>query len=202
MTVIGLTGGIASGKSTLSRTANERGMHVIDADVLGHKAYEPNTECFSAVVKEFGEDIVAEDGTIDRRSLGSKVFGDSEALKRLTDIVWPAIKVMASEEIKAVQSNDPDKDIMLEAAVLIEANWQDIVDEVWVVTVDEETAIRRIVGRDGIDQNAAKARIDSQISNNERVKHADVIIDNSGSESELQEKIALNFESLEAKKES
>ena len=100
LTVIGLTGGIASGKSTLSDYAKSHGAHVIDADLLGHKAYEPDTDCFHAVVKEFGQDIVAADGTIDRRVLGSKVFAEGSSLTRLTDIVWPAIKQLAQAEIK------------------------------------------------------------------------------------------------------
>lgn len=200
MTIIGLTGGIASGKSTLSAYAKERDVHVIDADLLGHKAYEPNTPCFKAVVEEFGDEIVAKDGSIDRKALGSIVFAEGSSLERLTDIVWPHIRLMAQDEIKSMQAKDASKDVLLEAAVLIEAGWQDIVDEVWVVVVDENTAIDRTMQRDGLDRDAVKARIDAQISNEERIAHADVVIDNSSSEEELVTRIGVAFDALANRK--
>ena len=113
MTVIGLTGGIASGKSTAAKLAGERGAHVIDADKLGHAAYNPGTDAFKAVVKEFGDDIVAADGTIDRKALGAKVFGVDGGLDRLTGIVWPEIRRMAEDEIAAVKTKDPAKVVVL-----------------------------------------------------------------------------------------
>ena len=199
MTVIGLTGGIASGKSTLSQYARARGAHVIDADLLGHRAYEPGTACFDAVVGEFGRDIVGEDGSIDRRVLGSKVFAEGSSLKRLTDIVWPAIKEMARTEIEDVKRHEPQRTIVLEAAVLLEAGWQDFVDEVWVAVVDVETAITRTMARDGIDRGAVKSRIDAQISNEERIAAADVVFDNSGTETELQAAFERKFNELDSR---
>ena len=121
MTVIGLTGGIASGKSTAASFLRERGAHVIDADRLGHRAYEPDTEAFRAVVDAFGEDIVAADGQVDRRALGGKVFGKPQVLKQLTDIVWPEIRRLAEIEIEATLEEDPARLVVLEAAVLLEA---------------------------------------------------------------------------------
>ena len=99
MLVIGLTGGIASGKSTVTQFFRDRDIPVIDADVLGHRTYEPGTDTFQAVVAAFGDELVAEDGSIDRRVLGGKVFGKPDELKRLTDIVWPGIRRLASEEL-------------------------------------------------------------------------------------------------------
>ncbi len=197
MTVIGLTGGIASGKSTVSAFAQARGAHVIDADRLGHQAYEPGTACFQAVVTEFGEDIVAEDGTINRRVLGAKVFAEGSSLERLTNIVWPAIKDLAQAEIKAVKIRNPNQLVVLEAAVLIEAGWQDFVDEVWAVVVDAETAIERCMARDGLDRAAVKSRMDTQLSNEARIEHADVVIDNSGTEKELMERLETAFTRLQ-----
>ena len=101
MHVIGLTGGIASGKSTVTNFFKERGVPVIDADILGHRTYDPGTDTFKAVVATFGDDLVAADGTIDRRVLGGKVFGKPEELKKLTDIVWPGIRHLASAELVA-----------------------------------------------------------------------------------------------------
>ncbi len=185
MKVIGLTGGIASGKSTISKWLAEHGAYIIDADKLGHRVYESGTEAFQKVVTTFGEDVVGEDGEIDRRVLGSKVFGNEAALKQLTDIAWPAIKDMAQAEIESILEAGQHDLLVLEAAVLIEANWMDIVDEVWVVTVDRETAIDRSMSRDSLDREAVEKRIDAQLTNEERSAHATVILDNSGSWDEL-----------------
>ncbi len=183
--VVGLTGGIASGKSTAAKLLGELGAQVIDADVLGHEAYNPGTSAFRAVVQAFGEDIVAEDGSINRRALGGKVFGNDVALKRLTDIVWPEIRRLAELEIHKIRGENPTAVIVLEAAVLFEAGWEDIADEIWVVVVEPEIAIERAMQRDGADRSAIEARINSQLSNEERTAKAHLIIDNSEDEEAL-----------------
>jgi dephospho-CoA kinase len=180
MTVIGLTGGIASGKSTAAAWLQEYGAVVIDADRLGHRVYEPGTPGFEAVVNEFGHDIVAPDGTINRQLLGGKVFGRPDQMTRLTDIVWPEIRRLAREEVADIKRRDRHVHIVLEAAVLVEANWFDLVDEVWVVTVEPEVARERLMARNGYTADQAQARIDSQLSNKERSLLAYVKIDNSG----------------------
>ncbi len=187
--IIGLTGGIASGKSTVAKRLGEWGAHVIDADKLGHRAYLKDTAAFHAVVAAFGEDTVGEDGEIDRRVLGSKVFGNPDKLKQLTDIVWPAIRELAANEIQAVQRQAPERVIVLEAAVLLEAGWQDLVDEIWATVVDRDIAISRAAARDGVDPEAVQARIDAQLSNAERSAAANQVIDNSGSEAELESQL-------------
>ena len=141
--VICLTGGIASGKSTAARFLQEQGAHVIDADVLGHRTYEPGSPTHAQVVAAFGRDILAADGRIDRKALGAKVFGRPAELKKLTDIVWPAIRALAEEEVAKVRGAGTARVIVLEAAVLFEAGWQDIGDEVWVNIVEREIAIAR-----------------------------------------------------------
>ena len=183
MIVIGLTGGIASGKSTAAEYLAEHGAFVIDADKLGHRAYDPDTPGFDKVVAEFGLDVV-NDGQIDRRALGAKVFGDPAQLKRLTDIVWPEILALAKAEIRRAATKS-ETVVVLEAAVLFEANWQQEVDEVWVVTVDPAVAVQRASARDGVDAAAVQARIDAQLSNAERIAKADAVIDNSGTQTEL-----------------
>ena len=185
MLVVGLTGGIASGKSTAAKLLGKLGAHVIDADVLGHEAYNPGTTAFQAVVETFGEDIVAEDGSINRRALGGKVFGNDVALKRLTDIVWPEIRRLAELEIRNIRDQSPTTVIVLEAAVLLEAGWEDIADEIWVVVVEPEIAIERAMQRDGAERSAIEARINSQLSNEERSAKAHLIIDNSEDEEAL-----------------
>ena len=179
MIVIGLTGGIASGKSTAAQHLLELGAHVIDADLLGHRAYEPGTAAHRAVIDCFGDDVAADDGSIDRKALGGKVFGKPAALDKLTGIVWPEILRLAKLEIDEQRSRNVDGILVLEAAVLLEAGWESAVDEVWVVSVDRTTAIERTMARDGLDAEAVQRRIDSQLSNDERVSKADVVIDNS-----------------------
>lgn len=183
--VIGLTGGIASGKSAITQWLAKQGAYVIDADKLGHRAYESGSQAFDEVVEAFGSDIVGDDGEVDRRTLGSKVFGNDAALKKLTDIAWPAIKRLANQEISNVRNRGKHDVLVLEAAVLVEAEWMDIVDEVWVVTVDRKVAIQRAMDRDGFSQEDVEKRIDAQTSDFERTKHATEVFDNSGSWDEL-----------------
>ena len=106
--IIGLTGGIASGKSTVAQALGDRGAYIIDADKLGHTAYLAGSGAFDQVVAAFGTDIVADDGEIDRRKLGGKVFGNEAALRQLTDIVWPSIRAMAEKEIADAQRAAPE----------------------------------------------------------------------------------------------
>ena len=180
MIVIGLTGGIASGKSTAAAYLAERGAAVIDADKLGHRAYDPDTPGFDKVVAEFGLEVVS-DGRIDRKALGAQVFGDPAQLKRLTDIVWPEILALAKTDINRARYRGASV-VILEAAVLLEAGWEEQVDEVWVVTVEPAVAVQRASARDGVDAAAVQARIDAQLSNAERIAKADTVIDNSGTE--------------------
>ncbi|MEZ4552893.1 MAG: dephospho-CoA kinase [Dehalococcoidia bacterium] len=196
MTVIGLTGGIASGKSTAASLLKGYGAIVIDADRVGHRVYEPGTSGFQAVVNEFGHDLVAADGTINRQLLGGKVFGDPAQMQRLTDIVWPEIRKLAAEEIADLQKRDPSSTIVLEAAVMIEANWMDLADEVWVVTVTPEVARERLMARNGLTEAQAQTRIDSQLTNKERLAYADVKVDNSGTLEQFEQRIEREWKKL------
>ncbi len=183
--VICLTGGLASGKSTAARFLASQGAHVIDADVLGHRTYDPGSPAHAQVIATFGADVHAADGTIDRRTLGGKVFGKPEELKKLTDIVWPAIRALAEAEIARVQADGTAKVIVLEAAVLFEAGWADIGDEVWVNVVDREVAITRAIARDNLPREAVENRLNAQLSNAERRARATVVIENDGSQDEM-----------------
>ena len=196
MTIIGLTGGIASGKSTASERLKELGAVVVDADKLGHKVYDQGTPGFELIVNAFGHDLVDDDGEIDRRILGGKVFGAPEEMKRLTDIAWPEIRRMAGEEFARLREEDADAIIVFEAAVLLEAEWQDMVDEVWVVTTKLETAIDRLKTRNRLPREAALARIESQMSNRQRLEFADVKIDNSEDEDRLRSRIEYHWKRL------
>lgn len=175
MRSIGLTGGIASGKSTVSKILAEHGAVLIDADLLGHQTYEAGTETFAQVVAEFGDEIVAEDGTINRQVLGGLVFGHPDGMGRLTGIVWPGIRALATAELARLDGAGTAVAV-LEAAVMIEAGWQDMVDEVWVVTAPPDAARERLMERNGLSAEDADNRINSQISNDERIEHADLVI--------------------------
>ncbi|MDA0815755.1 MAG: dephospho-CoA kinase [Chloroflexi bacterium] len=199
MTIIGLTGGIASGKSTAAEILRELGASIIDGDRLGHRSYEPGTPGFQKVVNAFGHDIVAKDGTIDRRILGGKVFGAPGELDRLNGIVWPEIRTLIQEEIKQIRAQEKDPIIVIEAAVLLEAKWQDLCDEVWVVTTPVETAVERMKARNGLTVEAAMARINSQMSNKERTEAADVKIENSSTEEELNARVERAWRSLQTR---
>ena len=183
--IIGLTGGIASGKSTVAQALGDRGAYIIDADKLGHTAYLAGSGAFDQVVAAFGTDIVADDGEIDRRKLGGKVFGNESALRQLTDIVWPSIRAMAEKEIADAQRSAPERIVVLEAAVLIEADWLDLADQIWVTVVKPAVAIERACARDNLSEDAVRTRLDAQLSNDERRSYADHVIDNSSDEAHL-----------------
>lgn len=196
MHVIGLTGGIASGKSTVTRFFRDKNVPVIDADILGHRTYEPGSDTFAQVVSTFGQDLVAPDGTIDRKVLGAKVFGKPGELKKLTDIVWPGIRKLASQELAEFETAG-NAIAVLEAAVLFEAGWEDLCDELWVVVVEPDLAVERLGSRNGLDPEAARARINSQLSNAERTARADVVIENNSSLEALEGSIATAWEQLQ-----
>lgn len=197
-TVVCLTGGIASGKSTAARFLAEQGAHVIDADQLGHRTYEPGSSAHDQVIAAFGGDIAGADGRIDRKALGAKVFGKPDALKRLTDIVWPAIRALAEEEIERVRAARAPRVIVLEAAVLFEAGWEDLGDEVWVNVIDREHAIARATRRDHVPRETIERRIDAQLSNAERIARADVVIDNNGTVEDMLAQLRKHWSRLNA----
>lgn len=179
MIVVGLTGGLASGKSTAARHLARLGAQVIDADRLGHAAYAPGTPAFRALRKAFGDEMLAEDGGIDRRALGDRAFRDASALQTLNRIVWPEIERLAKRELDAARRRRPNGIVVLEAAVLIEAGWRSLVDELWVLALDRNTALRRAMARSGADVETAQARLDAQLDERQRIAQADRVIDNS-----------------------
>jgi len=184
MLSIGLTGGIGTGKSLVSNILNDLGATVVNADLLGHEAYLPGTAGFDMVVDAFGDQIVGEDGTVDRKRLGPIVFSSPQNMSKLNAIMHPLIRDMIQGQLEEYSSNGTDV-VVVEAAVLIEAGWQDLFDEVWVVTSDKETVIERLKDRNSLSREDAIARIESQMSNDERVGHSNVVISNDGTTDEL-----------------
>jgi dephospho-CoA kinase len=186
--VIGLTGGMGSGKSTVSQTMAQLGAAVIDADKIGHEAYLPNTETWRALVKEFGIEILAADNNIDRKKLGALVFSHPDNLKKLNGIVHPRMYEMIKRQIDRFK-NQGVKVVVLDAAILFEANWASLVDEVWVVVADETNVVKRAVARTGLPEEQIRSRLRSQMSNAERVKRANLVIYNDGTMEDLKKKV-------------
>uniref|UniRef100_A0A6Q2WZ40 Bifunctional coenzyme A synthase n=1 Tax=Esox lucius TaxID=8010 RepID=A0A6Q2WZ40_ESOLU len=173
--IIGLTGGSGSGKSSIARQLEALGAARIDSDQLGHETYRPGEVVYNRVLEEFGQDLINEDTTINRRALGLKVFGNKERLKALTDIVWPEIALRLKQRIQ--QAREEGKQVcVVDAAVLLEAGWTDIVHEVWVAVIPEEEAVSRIMARDGISQEDAVRRLQSQWCNARQVEQANVVL--------------------------
>jgi dephospho-CoA kinase len=194
---IGLTGGIASGKSVVSQMLAKLGATVVDVDRVAHETYRAGTAGHARLREAFGPSVVGADGEIDRRVLGGLVFGKPEEMSKLTGIVWPLTRARI-EEMARDHAQEPGV-LVFEAAVLLEAGWTDLVDEVWVVTVPVEVARTRLMARNGLTEEQADARIGSQISNAEREAAADVIIDNRGSLEELETAVRNAWEALRSR---
>lgn len=184
---IGLTGGIGSGKSAASRILAELGALVIDADRVGHEVYLPGTPGWDQVVAAFGREVVAPDGSIDRKQLGARVFGSPAELARLNAIVHPLIRDAVAARVAAARGGQ--QPIVVEAALLVEAKWDALVDEVWLVTARPEIIEARLVEQRGMTRDAIAARVRAQLSDSERAARADVIIDNSGTPEALRTRI-------------
>jgi len=183
--LIGLTGSIASGKSTVVQYLLKSGYSVIDADKLGHKVLKPGNPGYNNVVERFGNEILNPDRTVNRPVLGRIVFSDPEKLKQLNDISHPIIEDMIQKEFNKLATNSIGGVVFLEAALLIEANWHKVCGHIWVVTLDSPLAISRLQERDGLSLIEAQSRLETQLAQEKRLAYADVVLQNNGSEEEL-----------------
>lgn len=188
MNIIGLTGGIASGKSTVSRILERLGAVVIDADQLAREAVMSGTPAHRAIVAAFGEGVLLPDGAIDRKALGNIIFADSSARKRLEAITHPAIRDLAERRLAELRRTGVSVAVYM-AALLIEAGATDRVDEVWVVYVDRETQVRRVMARDGLSRSEAEQRLAAQMPMEEKAARGQVVIDNNGTPEGLERQI-------------
>ncbi len=178
--VVGLTGGIASGKSSVSRMLAGLGAKVVDADLLARQIVEPGRLAFRAIVRAFGPGVVAADGTLDRKALGRIVFADESKRRELNRITHGRINRAARAEIRrALAAGSPL--VVYDAALIVENRWQKQLDALIVVSVPEQVQLARLMGRDGLERAAAEQRIRSQLPLAERLAVADFVIDNSGS---------------------
>ncbi|MEO5954027.1 MAG: dephospho-CoA kinase [Chloroflexia bacterium] len=190
--LIGLTGNIACGKSTVVRQLRELGAHTIDADALIHVILKKGGPAYEPVVQEFGEGIVAEDGEIDRRALGRIVFADPERLRMLEQIEHPVVRQVISDEI----ANAAEEIVALDAIKLIEVGWADKSDAVWVVTCTREQQLERLMATRGYSREEAEGRIDAQSSQEEKIARADVVIYNSGTKEQTREQVVVAWEAF------
>ena len=181
--VIGLTGSIASGKSTVSLMFDEFNIPVIDADKIARQVVEPDEPAYKEIVETFGEDMLRKDRTIDRKKLGEVVFANKEKLNKLNKIVHPAIRKRMIEKRDAYIKAG-EKCVVLDIPLLFENKLQHLVDRTVLVYVDESVQLERLMKRDHFTEDEAKQRINSQLSLKEKAKLADVIIDNNGSKHE------------------
>lgn len=185
MLVIGLTGGIGTGKSEVTRLLERLGAVAINADQVGHEAYKPDSESWKEVIKAFGEDILQPNREIDRQKLGAIVFGDPDQLVKLNLIMHPRMARIVSEQLESLRDRDT-KVVVVEAALLFEAGWDSLVDEVWATDSPVETVIERLQARNGMSAEEVLKRIDSQMDRSERLSRAQVIVDNGGDVADLE----------------
>ena len=181
-TVIGLTGGIACGKSMISAYFAQKGIPVIDGDLVARQIVEPGTKGLAQIVDTFGAEYLHADGTLNRAMLGSRVFADKEALQQLNSITKPLLLEAFKTQINELQAHPM---IVLDVALLLEdEDYKDLADQVWVVTVSSEQQLTRLMKRNNYTAEEAQNRINAQMSNEERIQYADVVIDNNGTMSE------------------
>jgi dephospho-CoA kinase len=190
--LIGLTGNIACGKSTVLAQLAEYGAEVIDADRLVHELQRPGEPVWAAIREAFGPGIVAADGTLDRRALGTLVFGDPAALVRLEALTHPAVRARVAGRVAA--STAPV--VVIDAIKLIEGGLADACDQVWVVTCAPEQQLARLMARNGFDEAEARRRIDAQPPVAEKAARADVVIDNGGTREATRAQVAAAWAAL------
>jgi dephospho-CoA kinase len=189
MLVIGLIGGIGTGKSTVSLTLQELGATLLNMDLVGHEMQKKGTDAWKDIVATWGSDLIdPQTGAIDRRKLGPIVFGDPAALQKLNQIMWPRMKALTAEKLATLYEQGV-KVAVVESALLIEAGWQDLVDEIWCTVADEEEVVRRLAGRNNLTREDALRRIRSQMPQEERAKQAAVVIDTNCTMDEVKQKV-------------
>ncbi|WP_436795752.1 dephospho-CoA kinase [Actinospongicola halichondriae] len=195
MLSLGLTGGIGSGKSTVSAILEEFGASVVDADRIVRALQEPGEPVFEAMVAEFGPSIVAADGTLDRQAVADIVFGDDDALKRLNAIVHPAVGAAIADRLVALAETDDV--VILDIPLLVESGRDDMA-AVIVVDVDPDLAVARLVEHRGFSEEDARSRMARQASREDRLAKADVVIDNSGTLDSLRRQVEALWTRIEA----
>ncbi len=196
MLIVGLTGGVASGKSAVSQVWEGEGATLIDADRIARELVQPRQPAWKALIKAFGKEILQEDGSLHRKKLAARVFSDPVERELLNQILHPRIKREINRRIKEIGQKDPEAIVVVDAALLVETGYYRESDKVVVVTSTKEQQMERLERREGIDQEKARGIIDSQISAKERIKVADIVIRNEGPLEETERKAREVFQEL------
>ncbi|ABO50124.1 dephospho-CoA kinase [Desulforamulus reducens MI-1] len=194
--IIGLTGNIASGKSTVSHLLKELGAKVIDTDRVAREIVLPDTPALKEIVFSFGAGVLNNDGTLNRAKLATIVFDNPAARRKLEAITHPRIEEEINQQIEFFSKDNHASVLVLEVPLLIEVGWHKKVDQVWLVTVDERVQLERLMQRDKLSPEQAKKRIHSQMPQREKMKYANVIIDNSGTPEEVKQKLIVIWSNL------
>ncbi|MBU8594560.1 dephospho-CoA kinase [Shouchella clausii] len=176
---IGLTGGIASGKSLVATYLEKQGIPVVDADKLARQVVEPGEPALAQIVATFGQNVLQTDGTLDRKQLGAIIFGDEQKRKQLNEIVHPAVRQLMKKQAELYEQRGYTR-VVLDIPLLYESNLFHMVNQVWLVYVDEATQLRRLIERDGLTETEANQRIAAQMPLTAKKAQADVLIDNNG----------------------
>ncbi len=207
---IGLTGSIATGKSTASKYLQELGCTLIDGDVIAREVAE-DPRVLQAIRVAFGGEFLDDEGELRRKKLGALVFNDEKAMKKLNEIMHPAIQSKIRDQLKAFKDSSRNRRasgfqvekafdcVVIDGALLIEMKLHSLVDEVWVVAITKEEQLRRLMERDGISKTDAQKKIDAQMSTEEKETFADVVLDNSRDPEDLREQIEQEFFRLKGK---
>jgi len=196
MFVVGLTGGIASGKSVVSNMLRDLGASIIDADEISREVMIPHTKCWEEVIASYGSELLLEDLTIDRKKLAISVFKNSEQIKKLNRIVHPYIMQRIEEMIEKIKAKYPQALVIVDAALLVETGVYEHYDKLIVVYVSKETQLKRLIIRDAMSQEEAESRIELQSPLTEKLKVADYKIENEGSLSETREEVEKVYKAL------
>lgn len=202
--IIGLTGGIVSGKSTVARMFKDLGAKIVDADKLGHKVILPQRAAWKRIIKIFGKDILQKDQTINREKLGKIVFANQNLLKKLNKITHPEIIKLIKKEISLAKddSKEEKKILIIDAALIYETKIDRLMDKIIVVYLDEEEQLKRLIKRNNLFEKEALQKIKSQIPLKEKIEIADYVIDNSNSLDKTREQVEKIWENLISRKES
>ncbi len=189
MRIIGLTGGIAAGKSQVSSILKELGATIIDADIVAREIVQVGLPAWKQIKDQFGEEYLLANGEIDRKKLGKLVFSDKKALEKLNDITHPAIKESIDHRIDKLKDQGYNGVLVLDVALLLENGWETMVDEVWVVHAPVEHRVERLMARDNLSKEEALRRINSQMSQQERLGKAHKIIYNTSSFAHIRKQV-------------
>jgi len=199
MQLIGLTGGIASGKSVVAARLAEHGAVVVDADRVAREVVEPGTPALARIAEEFGAGVIAPDGSLDRAALGSLIFASPEKRAALNAITHPAVAVRSHELFAAAAAVDPEAIVVYDVPLLVDAGRTDEFDLVVVVNASTETRVRRMIELRGMTRDEAMHRINSQATDTERLAVADVVIDSNGALEQTLEQADALWEKLAAR---